>query len=195
MPTLLLSHSLEIAAVIAGLLNIYLIGKASCWNWLFGMMTVSLYFIIFKQVGLYADMSLQLVFLFLQFYGLYQWLKKSDHCHVIHISYVPRRLINITIAATLLLFLAICYLLKNYSNSTTIFFDALITSLSLIAQWMMSKKWIEHWYLWISVDVISIYVYLNKNLYLTSGLYATFLLLCIMGLYTWRQTLRTSLIN
>lgn len=186
MPTLL-SHSLEISAVIAGLLNIYLIGKSSCWNWLFGIITVCLYFIIFKQVGLYADMSLQFIFLLLQFYGLYQWLKKSDEQPAVSIGHIPTPTFLLALVITCGLFGGICYLLKHYSHSTTILFDAMITSLSLLSQWMMSKKWIEHWYGWILVDVISIYVYFTKGLYLTSGLYAIFLLLCVQGYLTWMK--------
>ena len=68
--------------------------------------------------------------------------------------------------------------------------DAITTALSLVAQFMLSRKWIANWWLWIAADVISIPLYIYKELYLTAGLYFVFLIMCIIGLREWKRAAR-----
>lgn len=181
--------SIETIAFISGIVNIYLLTRCSLWNWFFGILTVSLYAIIFFNIKLYADMSLQAVFLIFQFYGLYQWCYGSKEKKPIAMQML-RLSTGLTLAiVAIILFVIISFILKHNTDSTTVYADAMITALSLIAQWMMSKKYIQHWILWIIIDVISINLYISKSLYLTSFLYLVFMLLCFKGYYQWRQTL------
>lgn len=183
------AHILEILATLTGLFNVYLAARANIWNWLFGMISVSLYLVIFLKVKLYADMSLQLIFFILQFYGLYQWLYGGVEHSSLLIRKASRGVLLAAVIITFCLFFGIAFILQHYTDSTTIYTDAFITALSLVAQWMMSKKWIEHWWLWIIVDLISIEMYFNKNLYFTSGLYVVFCMLGLFGYYCWKKDL------
>lgn len=186
------AFSLEMLATACGLLNIYLIVRESLWNWLFGIITVSLYVLIFYQVKLYADMSLQMVFFILQFYGLYQWLYGNKDRTANTIRNAPASTLTAAFFATICLFTIIAFLLQRFTDSTTVHIDAITTSLSLVAQWMMSKKWIEHWWVWTLANTISIAMYLNKSLYFTSGLYFIFIFLNIFGYYAWHQKTMTA---
>lgn len=183
------AHFFELLAVTTGLLNIYLAARANVWNWFFGIITTNLYLIIFFKAGLYADMSLQLIFFCLQFYGLYQWLYGGKQHTALVIRRANKKIFLSGLIAALILFVSIAFILKNYTNSTMVYLDAFTTALSVVAQWMMSKKWLEHWWLWMVINVFSISMYISKNLYFTSGLYAIFFLLCILGYYTWRKQL------
>jgi nicotinamide mononucleotide transporter len=183
---------LEPIATATLLINVYLAARANIFNFLFGAIGVSLYFLIFYQVKLYADMSLQLVYLSLQFYGCYQWLYGSAKHDALTISKANKNIWCITAIATIVLFFGLVYLLSHYTDSTTVQIDALTTALSLTAQWMMNKKYLENWWLWMVVDAISIKMYLFKGLYLTSGLYAVFFIICCMGYIHW-QTQRKQL--
>lgn len=187
MLTFLSPHLLEILAVAFGLMNIYLAARANILNWLFGILTVSLYFIIFFQAKLYADMSLQVVFLILQFYGWYQWLFGSETHSKLPIKKTPFVIYLSATTAILFLFGLIAMMLFRYTDSTTVYLDAFITAASLVAQWMMTKKWLEHWFLWMVVDAVSIKMYLLKDLYFTSGLYGIFFLLCVYGYFHWKK--------
>lgn len=182
-------HLLEILATLSGLLNIYLAVRTSLWNWFFGMITVSLYFIIFYQVKLYADMSLQCVFFLMQFYGLYQWLYGGRGHTALSVDRASLSDWINALFANAILFVNIAFILWRYTDSTTIYIDALTTALSLVAQWMMSKKWIENWWLWILVNIISINMYVIKGLYFTSGLYAIFIFLNVLGFRAWKLQL------
>lgn len=185
----LTSHTLELIAASAGFINIYLVARNNIWNWLFGIINVSLYAIIFFHTKLYADMGLQLVFLVLQFYGLYQWRYGGKHHAKRSITQAPNTILLSAFFITVFLFLSIVFLLEHYTDSTTVYADAFITSCSLTAQWMMSKKWLEHWALWIVINLISIGLYFYKNLYFTSGLYVIFLYFCVMGYRIWHKEL------
>lgn len=185
--------SIETIAFTSGVVNIYLLTRCSLWNWFFGILTVTLYAIIFFNIKLYADMSLQGVFLFFQFYGIYQWCYGSKENKPIAMQMLKLSTCLSLVVAAIILFAGISFILKYNTDSTTVYADATITALSLIAQWMMSKKYLQHWILWIIIDVISINLYISKSLYLTSLLYLIFMLLCIKGYFQWRQTLNKSI--
>lgn len=185
--------SIEAIAFTSGIVNIYLLTRCSLWNWFFGILTVSLYAIIFFNIKLYADMSLQGVFLFFQFYGLYQWCYGNKENKPIAMQQLNLSTGLSLAVAAIILFGIISFTLIHNTDSTTVYADATITALSLIAQWMMSKKYLQHWILWIIIDVISINLYIIKSLYLTSLLYLVFMLLCIKGYYQWRQVLNKSI--
>ena len=183
---------IETIAFMSGVVNIYLLTRCSLWNWLFGIITVSLYAIIFFNTKLYADMDLQGVFLIFQFYGLYQWCYGSNEKKPIAMQIINHSTCLSLALAAIMLFVGISFILQHCTDSITIYADATITTLSLIAQWMMSKKYLHHWLLWIVIDLISINLYISKSLYLTSLLYLVFMLLCIKGYYQWKETLNKS---
>jgi nicotinamide mononucleotide transporter len=186
-------HTLETIAVICCFINIYLIARANIFNYLFGIVTVLSYFIIFLKTKLYADMSLQIVFLVLQFYGWYQWKFGAKTIILASINKATTTSLLCMTIITAILFAIISTILFKFTDSTTVYLDALITSLSLVAQWMMSKRWLAHWVVWMLVDLVSIKTYLMKDLYFTSTLYSILFLLCIYGYYSWKKTTSASL--
>ncbi|HLB57743.1 MAG TPA: nicotinamide riboside transporter PnuC, partial [Gammaproteobacteria bacterium] len=157
---------IEVPAVLAAFANIYLAARASMWNWLFGIFAVILYGIIFYQTRLYGDMSLQAVYLFFQFYGWRQWKFGGARASLLSVTRMPQSQCYILGIILFILYGVFYYLLSRYTNSTTPYIDAFTTALSLIAQWMMCKKWLENWLAWILLDVISLYMYTYKHLYL-----------------------------
>jgi nicotinamide mononucleotide transporter len=84
------------------------------------------------------------------------------------------------------------YLLARYTDAALPYWDSTITVLSLLAQWMMARMYLENWVLWIAVDVLGIGVYQAKGLYVTAGLYAVFLVMAAWGLVAWRRGLSTA---
>lgn len=181
------THYLEICATVTGLISVYLVGRENIWNWVFGLVCVSLYCIIFYRVKLYADMGLQVIFFALQFYGLYQWLFGGQQRSALTIRSATLSIYLSVITSSIALFLVISYLLQHFTDSTTVYIDAFTTALSIVAQALMGRKWLQHWFIWMTVDVISIRMYLMKDLYLTSGLYLIYLCLCVVGYIRWHK--------
>lgn len=182
---------LEILAAATGLLNVYLLARNNMWNWLFGFIAVILYVLIFFQVKLYADMCLQLIFITLQAYGLYQWLYGGSQRTRLTITNIPRHIYLLLLTISVFLFGGITFILACYTDSTTIYLDSITTSLSLTAQFMMCRKWIQHWWLWMIVNFISIGMYFGKDLYFTTGLYVILFFFCFFGYITWKRELDT----
>ena len=180
---------IEVPATLTAFTNIYLAARANIWNWLFGIFAVILYGIIFYMTRLYGDMTLQAVYLFFQFYGWHQWKHGGAHAASLSVTRMPIAQYYILGSILFILFGIFYFLLSHYTNSTTPVIDAFTTALSLIAQWMMCRKWLENWWLWILLDCVSLYMYSYKHLYLTTALYAGFIVLCVMGYREWQNSL------
>ncbi|MEZ5953322.1 MAG: nicotinamide riboside transporter PnuC [Hyphomonas sp.] len=142
--------------------------------------------------GLYADAGLQVVYTGLALYGWYSWLYGAeDHTALkVHNPTAPQ--LAACLAAVVVIALAIQYGLHRFTGSTVAGWDAITTALSLVAQFMLSRKWIANWWLWIAADLIYIPLYAVKGLWLTSGLYAIFLAMCLAGLMEWRAAQRAA---
>jgi len=186
-------QQLEIPATLFGITDVYLVSRENVWNFFFGMITVSIYMVIFYQVKLYADMCLQGVFFGFQFYGLYHWLwgakQQGKPGGALQIQWAPRSVLVGCGIAIVTLWALLAFILHRYTDSTLIWVDALTTAMSLTAQWLLSKKYLQNWLLWIAMDSISIVMYSVKHLYFTSFLYAVFLSICIKGFFAWRAKL------
>lgn len=184
-------NRLELIAAILGLANVWLTVKERILAWPVGVVMVSLYIAIFADVRLYADAGLQCIFLALQFYGWYQWLHGGqDHGRLTVRRTASGLLIGLVAlggGATTILALV----LRRWTDQALPFGDSAIAAFSLVAQWMLAKKLLENWLLWIAIDVIAIGVYWAKGLKLTSLLYAVFLLMCVAGYRGWRRSWRT----
>ncbi|HLW02570.1 MAG TPA: nicotinamide riboside transporter PnuC [Ktedonobacterales bacterium] len=180
---------IEVFGFISGALSVWLTVKVNIWNWPVGIANSAFYVVVFFTSQLYADMALQIVYIVLGFLGWYWWLHGGNNRTELPIEHVTLRL-----SAVLLVLLALgtwgeTVFLQGIQDSAP-FWDALTTAMSLVAQFLLTKKLIENWYVWISVDVIYIGLYIYKHLYLTSVLYALFLAMCVTGLLHWRATMR-----
>lgn len=188
MSAFLTTHLLEIIASLTGLINLWLVTRGSQWNWLFGMITVSLYFFIFLKVNLYANMALQLVFLSLQFYGLLHWHQKRTQGHILLVQTLSHRQRLITSMLTVLCYVLTGVILQQYTQEPSlVWIDALVTALSLAAQWLMARRYLEHWWVWMMVDMIAAGLYLQKSLYFSSALYMIYFFFCVQGLMLWKK--------
>ena len=182
--------ALEVVAVIFGLLCVTLVVRQSIWCWPTGLIQVSLYLVIFYQVKLYSDVILQVFYIAMNIYGWYYWLhggRKREPLPVTRLS-LPANAgwIGVTAAGTGLWGLA----MAHWTDAALPYGDAFTTVASLVAQWLMARKRIENWLFWIAVDIAAVGIYWYKGLYLTSGLYAVFLGLCIAGWISWKRDLR-----
>lgn len=176
---------IEIIAVVFSLLCVWLATIRHLLNWPIGIIGVTAYLILFYQVRLYADMSLQVIFILQGFYGWYNW--GNGKTEVDDVSYLDRK--KIILYSILILFLGTTwsYILVNYTNAATPYIDSFVSTLSLTANWLLAKKKVENWILWIIANIIYIALFWYKELYLSSGVYVIFLILAIKGLIGWKQ--------
>lgn len=179
---------LEVAATVFGLASVYLTTRQSIWCWPTGLVMVSLYVVIFFHAKLYSDTLLQVVYIFVQFYGWFHWKKGGGPGSELPVTRLSARGWVLWLAVSIAGAAALGAFMAYQTDASFPYADAAIASLSLVAQWLMARKVLENWHFWIAVDVLAIGVYLGKNLYLTTGLYAVFLGLCVYGLAEWRRS-------
>ena len=176
---------LEWIAAIAGAVSVYLSARENIWSWPTGIVNVALYIIVFERTGLYSDMGLQVVFLILSVYGWYEWLYGGKNRTELTVSRATARdwLISLPIAVVFWVILA--HVTERLPGVALPYLDSGLATLSLVAQWMMTRKLFENWVLWIIVDVVYVPMYVYKHLPVTAALYAGFLVLAVMGLRAW----------
>ena len=186
---LAIAKRLEVLAVITGIISVYLSTRENIWSWPTALVNVALYFVVFYEAKLYADMGLQAVYFALSLYGWYEWLYGGENRTELHVSRTPQALgvklavMGIACAAVLGTVLA------RFTDAALPYIDSATTSTSLVAQWMMTRKILENWVVWVAVDVVYIAMFIFKRLYLTAGLYAVFLVLAVMGYVQWKRSL------
>jgi len=169
---------------------VYLTTRQIIWCWPLGMLSVSLYAVVFHDARLYADMGLQGLYFALAAYGWWAWLHGGEAHAALEVSWTPGRgrLVLLT-TATLGGFL-LGEALTRFTNASLPFMDSTLTSFSVAAQWMQTRKLLESWLVWIAVDILYVGMFLYKGLYLTAGLYAIFLVLAALGYVEWQRSMR-----
>lgn len=174
---------------ITGALSVWLTVVEDIWNFPSGIANDVFFFLLFWQTGLFADMGLQVLYVLLGFQGWYLWLRGGKNKTALEVSSVSALelliLLLITIAATT----GLTFYLQTVHDSAP-FLDALTTVLSLVAQYMLNKKFLENWYFWILADLIYIPLYVYERLYLTGAVYVLFLVMCLFGIRAWVQSKR-----
>ena len=182
----------EVLGFGTGLVNVGLLVRRHILNWPVGILNVLLLMLVFFAAGLYADASLQIVYVVLGAYGWWAWLYGGERRsrlvvrHTTPAEWLWLAVAGIVLTAALWLFLA------RLTNSTVPLADAVTTALSLLATYGQSRKLVENWWLWITADLIYIPLYGYKDLWLTALLYVAFLALCLLGLRAWYRALRLS---
>ena len=184
---------IEILGTAVGLIYLWQEYRASIYLWITSIIMPAIYLYVYYQAGLYADFGINIYYLVIALYGWLAWRynfslrgkrKESKELSISHI----RQGVIIRLA---ILFLAawaiISYILIHYTNSTVPFTDAFTTALSIVGMYMLARKYIEQWWVWLVVDITSCALYIYKELYFTAVLYALYAIIAIFGYRKWKQ--------
>ena len=180
---------LELLAAAVGALSVWLSVRQNIWSWPTAIVNVVLYAIVFYEAKLYADMGLQVVYAVLSIYGWYEWLYGGAGRTELRVTRTGARLGVLLALIAAAGSVVIGLFLHHETDAALPFMDSFLSSTSLVAQWMMTKKLLENWAVWISVDVLYVGMFIFKGLFLTSALYAVFLALAIKGFIDWRRSM------
>jgi nicotinamide mononucleotide transporter len=176
---------LEAISFVSGAICVWLTVKESVWNFPIGLINVTTFFVVFLQSHLFADAGLQIVYFVLGIVGWAMWLHGGVNRAPLRVSRAgtTELLLIVITGATLTL---IFWQALHHVGGSASFWDAITTSISLCAQWMLNRKQLENWLGWILVDTIYVPLYTYKGLYLTAMLYAVFFVMAMMGWRAWR---------
>jgi len=181
----------EILGFVAGALSVWLYVRQSVWAWPTGIANSVFWLILFAGSRLYLDASLQIVYIGLGIAGWVWWVRPRREQRELPVARTPSSqavaLGVIGVVATA----GLWWLMVRVDDAAPLP-DAATTVVSLIAQYMLTRKLLANWWLWISVDVAYVALYVAKHLYLTAALQPLFIALCVAGLRSWRSSLRTA---
>ena len=184
---------IEWVAVSFGLACVWCYIRENVWSWPTGLIQTILYVWIFYQAKLYSDVLLQFVNIVLVIYGWYYWVHAGPKKEDLPVARIKPRLAAIWLSVICVGTAALGYFMANHTDASYPYWDAAIAMMSLVAQYLLAKKVLECWLIWIVVDVIAIGVYFAKDLHLTSALYLVFLIMATTGFFAWAKTYRKQL--
>lgn len=191
--TWLWENRIELLGAILGLAYILFSIKQHILTWPTGLLTSLLYIVVFFQSGFYADMGLQVYYVAISIYGWYFWLrgshKKAASGETVRPGKIPKKALIYSIFATIAIYFGLLFILLNFTDSTVPYMDSLTTALSITATWMLAKKYIEHWLIWIFVDLLSAGLYAYKELWPTVVLFVVYTLMAVLGYKEWKKDL------
>lgn len=187
----LLGNLTELLGAILGILYIFFSIRQNILTWPTGLLTSILYVIVFFQAKLYADMGLQVYYVIISVYGWHFWLKgkKPGDKSQVPVRTTARKLRWLLYLASVILYVVILYILLNFTDSDVPYMDSLTTALSIVATWMLAKKYIGHWLIWIFVDAVSAGLYVYKGLWPTVILFVIYTVMAVLGYIEWKKDL------
>ncbi|MEU6382834.1 nicotinamide riboside transporter PnuC [Streptomyces bauhiniae] len=180
----------ELLGFATGAVCVWLCVRVSVWNFPVGIANNLFFLVLFWSARLYADASLQVVYLGLAAYGWLVWLRGGERRSRRRMGRASRTELCVLLALLVPVTWGLTLLLAHAHDSAP-FWDALTTALSLAAQWLLNAKQIENWYFWIAADLVYIPLYFSKGLDLTGFVYVLFLAMCVAGWRSWQRELAT----
>ena len=187
MTEFIIAHWLDIVTTVLGLAYILLEYKASPWLWLVGFVMQALGIVLYYQKGIYADCAMEFYYLLMTVYGYWRWVKGSKTKQELPIRHFPRRLVLLWTGIIAGIWAVIYWLLVTYTNSNIPLADGFTTALSLVGIWALAHKYLEQWFIWIAVDVVTSVLYFYKDIPFKASLYALYVIIAIFGYMKWHR--------
>jgi nicotinamide mononucleotide transporter len=195
----------EIGATAASALCVFLAVHRKWISYPIGIIGTVLFFFLFWDMQLYASAALQVFFTAVQIYGWWFWLRGQKYNAtsngeiktfrskppITSIKTFPLWASIIGVATVISASCALGVFLDNHTEAPMPYADSFIFGASVIAQFLLDRKKLENWFVWIAVNIASIYVYFAQDLQLTGWLYVAFLLNAGYGYYEWRKEYKT----
>ena len=200
----LTAHWLDIVTTVLGLAYILLEYRASLWMWVVGFAMQALGIVLYYQKGLYADCGMEFYYLSMTVYGYWKWVRGNQRDRSfdtsadssdpqlpnlggLEITHIPLRLLACWSVIMVAVWALIYWLLVTYTNSNVPLADSFTTALSLIGIWALAHKYLEQWFIWIAVDVVTSILYFYKDIPFKASLYALYVIIAIFGYMKWRR--------
>ena len=183
---------LEIIGTLLGIVYLYLEYRASAWLWVASIAMPAVYLGVYYEAGLYADFGISVYYILASVYGLVCWLRNrgSDNGSMeqpLRIGYTPGKVWLPVAAIGTVLFIAIGIMLSRFTDSTVPWADAATTALSIVAMWMLARKYVEQWIVWIVADAGCAALYAYKDLWFTAALYLAYAVVAVFGYREWKR--------
>jgi nicotinamide mononucleotide transporter len=185
-----INNLIEVTGALFALVYLFLEIRQKWFMWIIGFISSSFYIYIFFEAKLYAEMGLNMYYAIMAIYGIYCWkFAKKNETAPLKVTKVKPKVFYTISLLTIALFGLIVAILIRFTDSPVPYPDALIASLSITATWMVTRKILEHWLLWIFVNFFSVGLYIYQELYPTAILFIIYGSMSIVGLIEWKKSI------
>ena len=188
----LAAHWLDIVTTVLGLAYILLEYRASVWMWVVGFLMQALGIVLYYQKGLYADCGMEFYYLSMTVYGYWRWVHGSVSKEPLPIHHFPKRLVLPWLLIIAVVWGVIYWLLVTFTNSNVPLADSFTTALSIVGIWALAHKYLEQWFIWIAVDIVTSVLYFYKEIPFKASRYALYVVIAILGYRKWWQLMRSA---
>ena len=188
---------LDFTTAALGLAYIILEYRASIWMWAVGFVMQALGIVLYYQKGLYADCGMEFYYIAMTIYGFIIWKygrrnqqsspQRGEVGSGHPITHMPLRIAAIWVGVTAVIWATIYYLLVTYTNSRVPLADSFTTALSIAGIWALARKYLEQWFIWIVVDVVTCGLYFYKDIPFKASLYGLYVVIAVAGYFKWRK--------
>lgn len=180
---------LDILKVSVGLIYLYLEYNAKRGLWIAGVIMPAISLWLFYNKGLYADCAINLYYLVIAVYGYVVWSRKSSSGQKpeVPITSVPGKVAAMLGGAFVAMWLFIAWVLASFTDSTVVWLDSFTTALSIVGLWMLARKYLQQWFVWLIVDAVYVWLYYHKGIYFSGTLYAFYTVMAVFGYVKWRR--------
>ena len=185
--TLMSISTLELFGAFIGLVYIVLEYRASWWLWIAGIIMSLLYIYIWAKVDCYAWALTYLYYLGANIYGIMVWKKNRAENSYSGISNLPKKYYPKIAAIVVIITLFSFFILQKYTNTKIPLSESFSTALSVVGMWLLAKKYLQHWYIWMVVNAIYAIANWGLELYFSSILFTVYFVVSMMGLVRWRK--------
>ena len=190
----LAAHWLDITTTVLGLAYILLEYRASVWMWAVGFVMQALGIVLYYQKGLYADCGMEFYYLTMTIYGYWRWVRQPLPSErdggKLPIRHFPTRLVLPWVLIIVAVWGTIYWLLVTFTNSNVPVADAFTTALSIVGIWALAHKYLEQWFIWIAVDIVTCVLYYYKDIPFKGTLYGLYVIIAVAGFFKWRQLMK-----
>jgi len=180
----------ELTAVLSGLVSVWLVKKENVWAFPIGGVSVLLSAYIYFEGNIYANAGINLFYFIMNIYGWYNWLRKTGEDKHLIITSCGRKEMQLYAVLIILMFLGLWYILRKTAANQYAVYDAFTSSLYVIAMWLMARKKIQHWPLWIIGDVVMIMLCIFLKWYFLGFQYLVYTVIAILGWMEWKDKVK-----
>jgi nicotinamide mononucleotide transporter len=181
--------AVETVGILFGLLSVYYAVKESMWTWTTGTVNVVLFAWLFWEARLYVNVILQIIYVLYNLYGWWMWRRRAAQAGL-PVSRTPATAGRVLLAGVGAAILLIGAVFARLTDNPLPYWDAAAVALSLAAQFMLARKWLENWWVWIAANLIYFGMCLYTALYQIAFLQVVYVLLSLMGWLQWRRAMQ-----
>ncbi len=178
----------ELCAVVLAIAYVLLAIQERIECWYAAFLSASIFLVLFWNVNLLMESVLQVYYIGMAIYGWTQWRRQADGDADLHIHTWPLFRHAKFLAAIVMITLISGYILSNTSSAARPYLDSFTTWASVFTTWLVARKVLENWLYWIVIDAVSIFLYVDRGLYLTSVLFVMYVIFAVVGFLQWQQS-------